>query len=118
MPATTAAAPIRYDYQGTLLDGTGIGENDLSDLGGRLEEARREVLETDSKLYTSGEIPAEKIHSMPLSLTCPSAYSRNMSPNGTPVSWGKFSPLPSGLVSQLIGLSCWGSVDRTWGCER
>lgn len=52
--------PIRYDYQGVLIDGTGISADELGELSPQLEAARKEVLEVDVQQYRSGDIPTEK----------------------------------------------------------
>lgn len=57
----TATTPLVYDYRGTLLEGTGISENDLRGLESRLTAARDDVVRDEPRLLTSGgEIPAEK----------------------------------------------------------
>ncbi len=54
---------INYDAGGAMLD-SGLSRADLTQIAPRLEEARREVVETDVDLFktyqTGGEIPAQK----------------------------------------------------------
>ncbi len=53
--------PIKYDYDGVLIDEHGLTSDDLGSLKTKLENARREVLEIDAQQYASGQVPADKI---------------------------------------------------------
>ncbi len=59
-PTRNSVAPIRYDYQGAVIDGNGLDVDALRDAAPELEKARQEVLDVDSALYRSGGIPPEK----------------------------------------------------------
>lgn len=59
--STNAYPLISYDPTAAFLEKTGISRKQLTDLYPRLEAARREVLETDQRLYENpATIPAEK----------------------------------------------------------
>lgn len=53
--------PIRFDYSGSLMTPNGIDMNRLAEFAGRVDLARREILDVDLPLYGSGdEVPNEK----------------------------------------------------------
>ena len=57
---TKSVTPIRYDYQGSIIDETGLAADALASFAPKLEAARHEVLDVDSALYSSGKIPSDK----------------------------------------------------------
>jgi glucose-6-phosphate isomerase len=53
--------PISFDYAGSLIPEHGITEEQIRELGPKLESAREEVLKNDLELYASGgDVPPEK----------------------------------------------------------
>jgi glucose-6-phosphate isomerase len=58
--ANRTITPIQYDYDGVLIGDHGLTADDLGSINTKLEDARREVLETDARLYQTGEVPTDK----------------------------------------------------------
>ncbi len=52
--------PIRYNYDGVLIDEHGLTVDDFASIDTKLEDARREVLDVDARLYKIGEVPTGK----------------------------------------------------------
>ena len=50
---------LQYDYSGAFIEG-GIKQEDLQGLAPRLEQIRQEVDQEDTRLWSEGNIPAEK----------------------------------------------------------
>lgn len=59
MPSTPII-PIQYNYDGVLIDEHGLTAKDLGSIDTQLEDARREVLEVDARLYQTGTVPQAK----------------------------------------------------------
>lgn len=57
---TKPIVPIRYSYQGALLEETGITKADLDASRMAVERAWQEVIDADVRSYASGDIPQEK----------------------------------------------------------
>src|SRR4051812_16469017 len=51
---------LTYDPSGLFIEGTGLSQQDLTNLSPRLETARREVLDDLELLRKGGEIPSDK----------------------------------------------------------
>ena len=57
----TKKSLLTYDWSGSILDGTGLDKNALTELTSRLDAAREEVVKVDVPLWESGgDVPSEK----------------------------------------------------------
>ena len=57
----TKKSLLTYDWSGSILDGTGLDKNALTELTSRLDAARDEVVKVDIPLWESGDaVPSEK----------------------------------------------------------